>query len=358
MGKNDADFYSGAKIRATDSDYHIIYGQRSNGKTYDTLKYSIDEYMAHGHQFVYMRRYDDEIVASRAQTFLENHIPYINEKYGYDLRIKFRAGKYLLYHEDSNDYRIMGYVMSVSSYMLYKSNAYPDVYTIILDEFLTTRTYAGVNRDNPLQEVDDFLQNVSTIVRDRTNVKIFLLGNTVTRTSAYFKAFGINPMDIKKGEIVVYTTEEGLRVAVERCKDSQQARKSSKYFSIGSNASKMIVHGDWQVPDLPDTWDGVKAVDMVKQWSSYRKGIVLEIPQQWKALYLYIPVKETLPIIASTEIKNDRKTIRLNSIKTLVYYPKIKRIFTYLIINHKYVSTDSLASEYLQNNLKAVNLSS
>ena len=43
-------YYSLAPILSKDAQYNIIFGERSNGKTYAILKYILDDYCKHGNQ--------------------------------------------------------------------------------------------------------------------------------------------------------------------------------------------------------------------------------------------------------------------------------------------------------------------
>ena len=44
-----------------DAHYYVIIGERSNGKTYSILKYCLKEYFEKGSEFVYIRRFDEDI---------------------------------------------------------------------------------------------------------------------------------------------------------------------------------------------------------------------------------------------------------------------------------------------------------
>ena len=56
-------WYSLDNILKYDSQYYIIMGERSNGKTYAVCKYLIDQFFKHGKQFAYVKRYEEDIKA-------------------------------------------------------------------------------------------------------------------------------------------------------------------------------------------------------------------------------------------------------------------------------------------------------
>ena len=60
-------FYSLNKILRHDSTYNVIFGERSNGKTYSVLKYAINEFFnGHGGQLAILRRWQEDIRGKRA----------------------------------------------------------------------------------------------------------------------------------------------------------------------------------------------------------------------------------------------------------------------------------------------------
>lgn len=91
-----------------------------------------------------------------------------------------------------------------------KSTNYDGIINAVLDEFLT-RSYYLPN------EFVLFMNVLSTIIRDRDNVKIFMMGNTVNQYCPYFAEMGLTHIkEMKKGDIDVYEYgESGLTVAVE-----------------------------------------------------------------------------------------------------------------------------------------------
>jgi hypothetical protein len=54
-------FYSLSRILAKNADYNVIFGERSNGKTYATLLYGIKEYLRTGKQMAYIRRWREDL---------------------------------------------------------------------------------------------------------------------------------------------------------------------------------------------------------------------------------------------------------------------------------------------------------
>ena len=67
-------FYSLDGILEKDADYNIIFGERSNGKTYAALEYAIRRYISIGEQSAYIRRWREDLRGKRAESLFANHV--------------------------------------------------------------------------------------------------------------------------------------------------------------------------------------------------------------------------------------------------------------------------------------------
>ena len=68
MTKKKFNYYSLKNIQRKNATYNVIFGERSNGKTYAVLKQALENYKKDGSQFAYVRRWQDDIKARRAST--------------------------------------------------------------------------------------------------------------------------------------------------------------------------------------------------------------------------------------------------------------------------------------------------
>ena len=64
-------YYSPTKINKKNATYNVIFGERSNGKTYALLLQSIKNYVKDGSQMAYVRRWKEDITGRRAQRLFE-----------------------------------------------------------------------------------------------------------------------------------------------------------------------------------------------------------------------------------------------------------------------------------------------
>lgn len=252
-------YYSIDEILAKDCQYNIIIGERSNGKTYSCLAYILTRYWKTGEQGAYLRRWKEDFRGKRGTQLFAGHeasgfISQLTE--GAYNRVKYYAGKwYLGYYDEELDKVVAQdepfcFGFSLNDMEHDKSTSYPKITTIVFDEFLTRQIYLP-------NEFVTFMNVLSTIIRRRDNVKIFMLGNTVNKYCPYFKEMGLGHVaEMELGKIDIYTYGESpLRVAVERCKSvAKESKSSSMYFAFDNPSLAMITGGAWEIdlyPHLP-----------------------------------------------------------------------------------------------------------
>lgn len=252
-------FYSLDNIKKTDATYNVIFGERSNGKTYSVLYEGLKEYCLHGGQLAIVRRWKEDITGRRASDIFtalnsNNEVEKLtNGKYH---GIAYFASKFYLCNYDENgkpvyslDTDCFAYTFALSETEHNKSISYPNITTILFDEFITKHIYLN-------DEFVLFMNTISTIVRQRTNVKIYMCGNTVNKFCPYFQEMGLTHiLEMKQGTIDVYTYGDStLKVAVEYCTNSQHRKENNFYFAFNNPKLNMITGGAWELdiyPHLP-----------------------------------------------------------------------------------------------------------
>lgn len=312
-------YYNLKKILSKNAHYNIIFGERSNGKTYACLEYALKEFIETGNQFAYLRRMKEDIVGKRASTIfnalIENNVVSKLTKGEYTT-IYYNSGCYYLANYDEELNKIIpnanmciGYIFSLTDMEHNKSTSYPKVTTIIFDEFLTRQYYLT-------DEFILFMNTISTIVRQRVNVKIFMLGNTVNKYCPYFKELGLKHIEkMKQGDIDIYTYgKSDLRVAVEYATSTNKKdKKSNLYFAFDNPKLNMIKSGSWEVALYPHNPYKYSKKDVVLTYFIIFEGNTLqcEIVQNDNVFFTYIHEK-------TTPIKDEDNDI----VYTLDYSPK------------------------------------
>ena len=258
--KEKSNYYSLEKILSKNAQYNIIFGERSNGKTYAVLNYCLKNYFEKGEKFAIIRRYSTDVSPSKIRTFFsafslseDEGKPTIVQKYSGNAfeKIVTQSGYFYpaFYDEDvgryikSNDW--CGIAMSLVDSEHYKSTSFPEVTTILFDEFITRQQYLQ-------DEFVVFMNILSTIIRDRKNVKIFMCGNTVNKYNPYFQEMGLkNAIKQAQGTIDIYTYGNSkLTVACEYCGERKN-KESNHYFAFDNPKLNMITNGAWELDIYP-----------------------------------------------------------------------------------------------------------
>lgn len=250
--RKESEYYSLDRIKNYKAQYNIIFGKRSNGKTFAVLYEGLKNYVETGKQMAYLRRYREDFVGKRGQTLFNalTSAGVIKELTGGKWEmVKYSSSQWFLAKKSKKDDKIITdavpfcYGFSLASMEHDKSTSYPDITTIVYDEFISRVGY--LNNEFVL-----FMNVLSTIIRQRDDVKIYMLGNTVNKYCPYFKEMGLGHIEeMDPGVIDLYTYGSSkLKVAVERTINHNiEGRKSEVYFAFDNPNLEMITGGAWEI---------------------------------------------------------------------------------------------------------------
>lgn len=251
-------FYSLDRILKEKAQYNIIFGERSNGKTYATLKYGLEQWAKDGSQMGIIRRWQEDFKGKRGAN-LFNALVQNGEiekaTKGKWSSVYYWSNRWYFANYDEKKMKRevceepFAYAFALSNMEHDKSVSYPKIKTIVFDEFLTRDMYFP-------DEFVVFTNVLSTIIRYRNDVKIFMLGNTVNKSCPYFKEMGLKHIAfMEKGHIETYVYGEGgkLRVAVEYADSPNKGKgkPSDVYFAFDNPKLKMITGGAWEINIYP-----------------------------------------------------------------------------------------------------------
>lgn len=274
--------YSIDEIDKQGANVNLIWGERSNGKSYqckhkkgvipfleDVNRYYdnyfdkgniIKESQKAGKRFILMRRFKEEISSSWIESYFSDvDIDKLTDG-EYNMITVYRKELYLTKydietHKSKRGAKI-GYVVALSTEQNYAGGSYLDVSDIIFEEFMSRTTYL---HDEP----NKLLNFYSTCDRKKGRVKMWLVGNTITRVCPYIQNWGLNKIifNQKQGEIKCVWIPTGdfddagraieVKLAVEHCKST-----GNTSFIFGSHAH-MLNKGEWQSdpqPKLPKSY--------------------------------------------------------------------------------------------------------
>lgn len=295
-------FYSLKNILSKNAQYNVIFGERSNGKTYSVLKYAVERFAKSGEQLAIVRRWQDDFTGKRGNTMFDALV--LNNEIGKATNnewtgVYYYGSRWFFCRWDETGKREIhetpfAYGFSISSMEHDKSTSYPNVTTICFDEFLTRTAYLP-------DEFVLFMNVISTIIRHRTNVKIFMLGNTVNKYCPYFSEMGLSHVkEMKTGDIDVYRYGNSeLTVAVEYCAPNKSGKDSDLYFAFDNPKLSMITGGTWEISIYPHCPVKFKPKDILFTYFIQFNGDLLqcEIVESEGIMFTFIHRK-------TTELKN------------------------------------------------------
>lgn len=247
---NDNSFYNSKKIDETDSIYRVIIGQRSNGKTYDACTKILSEYKKTGRPSAYIRRFAEDIKAKNIETLFNPHeLKKYTKKYN---SVQYRSNCFYFVYRDENgniksrDKNFFCKCFALNTWEHSKGADSGIFKYVVFDEFISRSGYLA-------NEFTHFQNLLSSIIRDRQDIIIYMIANTVSKFCPYFADMKIDIENIKQGEIhCIRTGDKKPFISVEYCDTNNQVKnKTVKYFDFENASSKMITSGEWEIPSYP-----------------------------------------------------------------------------------------------------------
>jgi hypothetical protein len=271
-------------------------------------EYPIKRFLKNGEQFIYLRRYKPELKK------VTNYFNDIKEHFPeHEFKVKGR--------EFYIDGKLCGWAIPLSSWQSEKSTSYPNVTTIIYDEFIREKDNSGYMPN----EVNALLNLMDTVIRTRDNARCICLSNAVSVVNPYFLYFNLIP-DINKR----FNAYEDIVIEIPSSKDFAEERKKTKF-------GKLIDGTDYGEMSLDNTFVNDSHVFIEKRskdskfvFSVVYKGMTMGIwvDQDLGLLYIshdYDPSSK-LTFALTTDDLNEN-TMMLTGWKTNYYLKKMVRAF-------------------------------
>lgn len=354
MSSREKVHYNIDLIDSLGANINLIYGERSNGKSYQVkhkkgiLKYLeettnyhdpytnkgniIKECIKAGNRFVLMRRWREDISSDWIEKYFDDVdiIKLTDNKY--NCVSLFKKKIYLAFYntEDGKLTRgdVIGYAVALSTEQKYAGASFLDVTDIIFEEFMARGIYIN-------SEPDKLMNFYSTVDRKRGTTRLWLVGNTITKVCPYLYDWGL--LDIvkkqKQGEINTLWIPTGeydedgipveVKVAIEYCKST-----GNSSYIIGKHKN-MLNKGEWKSDPQPHLPKSYKCYKML-----YR--IIFQY-QGFKFIGEYLLDKESKDtcwfIYPYEGVIRDKIIVFSDTIKTSPYWQK--DIYNPLIKNDK-----------------------
>lgn len=243
-------YYSDENIKAQEARYNIIFGGRSNGKSTAICKSLIDDHMNHkikkfGRVLRFITDARDDLMNAWFQS--DYLMEYTRDTYGKEVWYDGQQWYFIKAGEDPyarktlKDY--FGRVFILNTEYKYKSAQFPDINRLIMEEFvlLNSADYLPV-------EFELFMSLISTINRDRDDLSVWLIGNTLNKANPYFEGLGINidKLHIYPGQIRTLRNHYGVKYAIEYAQMSYTEEKEIPDI-LRIDGNEIAFEGDFEV---------------------------------------------------------------------------------------------------------------
>ena len=220
-------YYSRNDLLSYNALFNFVVGERGTGKTYQFKDWAISDFIKNKNQFVYVRRYKTEF--KDIGNFFDDMI----KKYP-EHEFSVAHGKFYI------DKEIAGFYIPLSTSITKKSVAYPNVNKIGFDEFILEKSTLHYLPN----EVNAFLGLYETIARDRNNVRVMFMANSVTLINPYFLFFDLQVSKTKR----FWTFKNNdLVVELTDLLEFKEHKKQTRFAKIidGTEFSKYSIEGEF-----------------------------------------------------------------------------------------------------------------
>ena len=234
--------------------YNLIFGARSDGKSYQVKhKKAVVKYLKTGRRFILLRRWREEISSEKIEQYFSDVDVSTLTDGRYNCIVMFKKQLYLANYDmetgKTSKGEKIGYVMALNAEQHYAGASYIDVDDIIFEEFIARGSYLGTS------EPDKLVNLWSTVDRKRFTARLWLVGNTISRVCPYINDWGLHQIvstmkqgDIKTTKVPAGFNDEGqaiyVTMAVEHCKST------GSNMAIGKHKD-MLNTGSWQSDPQP-----------------------------------------------------------------------------------------------------------
>ena len=204
-------YYNPNKLLSYNRILNFIIGARGIGKTYGYKKFCINRFLKHGEQFIYLKRYKTDVKG------VEQFFDTVSQDFPEStFKVKGRE----LYIDD----KLAGWVMPLSSWQSVKSREFPNVCTILYDEFLLEKS----SKQSYMQDEPKALLNfMDTVIRNRDNARCICMSNAVSVVNPFFLYFNLIPNIDKR-----YNAYESIVVEIPDSVDFTEERKKTKFGKL------------------------------------------------------------------------------------------------------------------------------
>lgn len=237
--------------------YAVLMSTRKTGKTNTNLLYWFVAWQMYGCTGAYIRQVESQITYNDLKTFYDvlrnfNYASIVTDGEYSDFEIRGSYAYLVQYDEKlkvnkrSDPFMWFG---AISAQEKYKSKLnLIKCQWIMYDEFIS-KINASVD------EFGDYLQLLSTIIRDKVDVKILMLANSQDIYNSYLYNLMIQDevQRLKQNDSALIVTPKGTCLYVELIGDRslERERLNMLYFGFDHASVNAVTGGDWTVSEYP-----------------------------------------------------------------------------------------------------------
>ena len=236
--------------------YIILMSTRKTGKTNTSLLFALVLWQMYGITTAYVRQLEREITYNAIKSFFDvlrtfNYASIVTGGEYTDFEIRGSYGYLVHYNENMKvDKRSDPFIWfgAISAQAKYKSKLnLTKCQFIMFDEFISK---VHIN-----DEFGEFVQLLSTIIRDKTDVKIWMLANSQDIYNEYLYNLMIQSevQRMAQDDNALIVTPKGTCLYVEMIGDRSLEREklNTLYFGFNHASIGAVTGGDWSVAEYP-----------------------------------------------------------------------------------------------------------
>lgn len=247
--------YNPCKIPFEHIRYCILMSTRKTGKTNTLLTLGLLSAWVYGTMIAYVRQTEEMIEYRNIKSFFDvqlsnNYVSIITAGEYTGIQIKGDYAYFVHYDEkmkvDKRSNAVVAF-LAITKQLEYKSTLnLPRCNMVMFDEFIGSYSY---------NEFVDFSQLLSTVIRDKKEVMICMLANSISLYNPYFKELTIakDVKALKQNESAMIKTRKGTSLYIELIGDNSIERQelNTLYFGFDNPKLSAITGGDWAVAEYP-----------------------------------------------------------------------------------------------------------
>ena len=123
-------YYSLDNLMSRGSLLNFVIGERGVGKSFSSKLFCIKDFIKNGNQFIYLRRYKEELSLACSSFFDDIQAAGFFDDLHFEVKGDKKLTKFLM------DGEVIGYGIALSTSNILKSTPFPNVKTIVFDEFI------------------------------------------------------------------------------------------------------------------------------------------------------------------------------------------------------------------------------